>query len=288
MRSLEDIFIKEFKDEIRGSSHNKDIYSLPLPIECNDWYVSETDLYKVADIDVQYFDALNGAYVSGLKKGVKPVRRVIDRATRDYAVDKNGNIKTEDVVIPAKSIVILSDVKIKLPYEIYIKPTKEYAGYLYIDFITGSDGNVYYMYAIPAEKLHKVNQTALAISMKNMKSYDGMKYLTWERGTVFVCVIPYKPGKEYVATKILVTRVGLDYSNELNILLNFWQRTGVIPDLLLTETEYGDNLAKAGIYISYDSYDELSENAVYEDDVDVYTDAKSEEFFKGGSIDDFF
>ena len=67
-------------------------------------------------------------------------------------------------------------------------------------------------------------------------------------------MIPYNPRSKYVGSKILATKCGLDYKYEVRQILNFWQRTKVIPDLRLTVLGDGGNLALKRTAVGYTEY----------------------------------
>jgi hypothetical protein len=250
MKTLEDVFIKEFKDEVSNIGY-KDIYKMPLPPECSNWEVSGTDLFAVKGIEKEYFNLLDKTIVRRPPSGFVVKRRVIDKVTRSYKKGEDGSFVYEDYTVPNKSMVVISDKKIDLPYKDYKYPSKD--GYGYIDFIQKGD-KVEYLYVLPKTVLYKINQTALALSVKNMKDYWGRGIVTWAMGTVFLHIIPYKPNSQYIGTKILKTGYTLDYSKDLNTLLRFWQITGVIPNLALTVLSDGSNIALKDTVVGYESY----------------------------------
>ena len=270
MRTVEDVFIKEFKQAVSNVGY-KDIFKVPLPESTKNWYVSGTELYVVRDVEAQYYDKLNKTVVKRLPKGMVAKRRVVDKTTRGYKVDEQGKFVYEDYSVPNGSIVVLSPVQLGIPYKGYKTADKE--GYGYIDFV--QQGNtVEYMYVIPNTKLYKINQLALALSVTNMKNYGGCGYVTWNMGTIFLHVIPYRPASKYVGSRILVTKYSMDFKAEIAELLQYWQMKGVIPNLQLSALSDGSNLALKPTMIGYESYLPVESTAI--GDRDVYGDTTEE------------
>ena len=251
MKSLEDVFKSEFRNEIANIGY-KDIYKIPLPEVCKSWDVSGTELYAVKGITTPYYENLNKKIVKRLPKSAVAKRRVIDKATRSFLKDDDGNFVYEDYTVPTGSIVIVSEVKIELPFKFYKRPSKE--GYGYIDFIQKKEGTTEYMYVLPESVLYKVNQTALALSVKNMKNFSGSGYMTWSSGMIFLHIIPYKPNSKYDGTRILKTGYSLDYCGEVRSIVNYWQANRVIPNIALCTLNDGTNLAMKGTVVGYESY----------------------------------
>jgi len=251
--SLEEIFVREFKSAVNVSTI-KDIYNLPLPPIVNSWEVSGTDVLAVKGISGP-FSALNKTLVKKLPNDIAAKKRVIDKVTRTFKKNSEGKYIYEDYKKPANSLVVTSNMDINLPYEYYVKPPE---GYGYIDF-KGSKDNPTYLYALPKEVLYKVNQTALALSVKPMSSYNGYGYTTWNMGKVFLCVIPYKPGAKYVETKILKTGYTLNYSKEIKAISDYWESIGLIPNISLCALQTGENLCLTRVNVGYNDYSPVAQ-----------------------------
>lgn len=253
MSTLEDVFVQEFRQAV-SSVGFKDIYKIPLPDCCKTWDVSGTELFLVKDIPESetYFSSLNSTIVKKLPTNFVAKRRVVDKTTRGYKVDKEGKFIYEDYTVPQGSIVVLSPVRIGLRYKGYTSATK--SGFGYIDFIEKGNNNIEYMYVIPNTCLYQINQLALAMSVTNMKNYFGRGYVTWRSGTIFLHIIPYKPNTKYVGSRILATKYSLDFKQEIQTLLTFWQEVGVIPNLQLCTLFDGTNLALKSTNTGYDGY----------------------------------
>lgn len=269
MATLESVFIKEFKRNTRASQITKNIFDVPLPPESKNWNVSNAELCAVKGISENIYKGLNGALVKKLPKGVVASKRKTDLVTKDFVRDSNNRFVYEDVKVPAGSIVVLSKKNLNLPYNY-----KADDGFGYIDYV--SDGvSKEYMYIIPKIYLYQVHQTALALSVKNMKNFAGMGYVSWKYGTIFLHIIPYKPRQSYVGSKILKTSVSLNYNSEVKSIVDYWIANNVIPNIALCETEIEGNLVVKETMTGYDDYQFLEELSL--GDKEIYGESLNEE-----------
>lgn len=241
--------MREFRNSVREVGY-KDIFKVPLPEQVSSWNVSGTELYGVRGIDIQFYSELNESIVRRLPKDMVAKRRVIDKATRDFKRDENGSYVYEDYKVPTGSLVVLSNRKINLPYQNYVKPDN---GYGYIDFAVSSVG-IEYMYVLPKNVLYKVNQTALVVSVKDMKGFSGMGYVTWTMGKIFLHIIPYNPRSQYTGSKVLKTGYTLDYGKEIKSIVDYWQQVRFIPNIALSKLQDDTNLVLKPTVIGYDEY----------------------------------
>lgn len=255
MATLESVFVKEFKRNIHATQISKNIYEVPLPPETKQWGVSGTILYAVKGITDELYSGLNRTLVKKIPSDMKVAKRKVSIVTRDFVRDDKGNYIYEDVKIPTGSMAIVSEKNLNLPYK--YKATE---GFGYIDYVI-KGGKKEYIYYIPKVYLYQTHQTALAISVKSMKNYIGMGYVSWKFGTIFLHIIPYKPNSNYVGSKILKTSVGLNYNREVKSIVDFWILNKVIPDIHLCDTDEHGNLAiKETVtgYIDYAPMEEIS------------------------------
>lgn len=256
MPTLEDIFIKEFKKSTSNSYVTKDIYKVPLPEQCKDWEVSGCDLFFVNGINEDksgLFYGLNGELVKKLPKNTSAARRKIDLVSRDFVRDSNNRFIYEDVKIPSDSTVVVSSKNLNLPYG-YTSIDK---GFGYIDFVTSGKFREY-IYYVPKTYIYKTSQTALALSVKDMKNFAGMGYVSWKFGLIYLHIVPYKPNMQYVGTKILKTSLSTDYNDDIRSLVDYWIRVGVIPNIGLCKVADG-NLALKPTIRGYDYYEPIDE-----------------------------
>jgi len=266
-KTLESVFASEFRREVSNIGY-KDIYKIPLPDECSNWYVSGTELYAVKGINQAYYSLLNNSILRKVPRAFDIKRRVIDKVSRGYAKNPDGSYLYEDFSIPSGSIAVLSEKVINLPYSEYKKKVDK-EGYGYVDLISFS-GKTEYIYVLPKSVLYKVNQTALALSVTNMKNYAGSGYMTWNNGTIFLHIIPYNPNSKYSGSRILKTGYSLNYRNEINVLLNYWQDingVNLIPNISLCALSDGSNLVLKGTTVGYDSYSPVESLALSDKEI---------------------
>lgn len=256
MASLENVFIQEFKRKVRSGTIKKSIFDMSLPESSKNWQVSGTELYVVRGIPSveKYYSQLNGKVVKKLYKNFVAKRRKIDLVSRSFVIDNEGKFVYEDVKVPSGSIVIISEANLSLPFK-YKSPE---SGFGYIDFVQTS-GVREFIYYVPKKYLYPTNQTALVLSVKNMKDYAGKGYLTWNYGTVFLHVIPYRPNANYIGTKILKTGLTLNYSSEIQEIVDNWQNKGIIPCIELCNTDLEGNLVLKDTIRGYDDYQPIEE-----------------------------
>ena len=262
MRTLEELFVREFKDSIHLLG-NKDIYSVKLPPVCNSWEVSGSDEYKVMGINLPNYDKLNGKIVRRVPSGYKVQRRVIDKARRSYKRNEDGSFVYQDYKAPSGTIMVYSPVDIELPYKRYIK-NDESCGY--VDFMS-KNGKTYFIYALPREVLYKINQTALVISVKNMNNYQGMGYNILNNGVIYIHIIPYSPTSKYTGSRVLKTGRSTDYSAEIHLISDYWESIGLIPNIALSSLQSGENLCLKPTIVGYETYNPIEPNPISEKEI---------------------
>lgn len=272
MRTLEECFIKEFKAAyFTGSCTN--IYNVPVP-DLSDGktieLISGSELYAVKGIEKEHYKELNQTIVKKLPSGFVAKRRKIDKVTRGFLRDNDGNPVYEKFPTPKNTQVVLSKNPINLPYQDYKFQSKD--GYNYIDFVDGSFGREY-MYTLPTSVLFKVHQTALVLSVKNMKNYWGSGFRLFRYGLVYLHVVPYKPNAEYVGSRVLCTKYGLSYKEEINKIFQHWRNLGIVVPLEYAQLQDGTNLAVTKTQVGYTDYTPVDTLAL--SDTQVYGESES-------------
>lgn len=265
MASLEQVFIKEFKKTLRGRVSSGNIYNMPLPNDCKNWEVSNCEIYGVSGITQDaggLFFKLNKTLVKRLPKSHVAKRKKVDLVNKCYVKDNNGNLVYEDVDVPSGSIVIVSKENLRLPYG--YKTNED--GFGYIDVVL-NNGVKEFLYYIPKKYLYLTNQTALALSVKNMKNFSGMGYVTWNFGVVYLHVIPYNVNRKYVGTKILKTSHGLNYAREVKNIVDFWQKNNIVPNIALCDTCEEGNLVLRQTTRGYSDYNYIEELSLGEKEI---------------------
>lgn len=211
-------------------------------------------MYKVKDISDSAFEGLEGELVKKLPSGTVAKQRVINPVNRLFQKNEDGTYVYKDYPVSTGSIVVRSDKDLSIPFE-YWKNPKE--GYGYVDFVISREYGMEFMYMLPRNCLYKVNQTALVLSVKDMKNYMGMGYTTWNTGKIFLHVVPYNPNSSYVGSKVLKTGNSLDYKKEITAIVNFWQENNVVPEIRLCALEDGSNLCLKPTTVGYEEYDPI-------------------------------
>lgn len=247
---MEELFIKEFKTNIRVIG-NKNIADIPLPLDCKEWLKTVgKEEYAVKGIRREGYSKLNKTLVKKLPKGFEAKRRVIDKVTRSFKKNEEGKFVYEDYKVPSGSMVVLSEVNLGLSYKDYLKSEE---GYGYIDFVKSKTGKITYMYVLPKEVLYKVNQTALVLSLKSsMNCYNGYGYNTWNKGAVYLYVIPYSPTRRYEASIVLKTGHSINFEKEIKKISDYWQTVNFIPDIGLSSLTTGENLCLRNVIVNSD------------------------------------
>lgn len=243
----------------------KDIFKIPLPEECNKWYVSGSELYRVKDVDNEDFMGLNDAVVKKLPKFFVAKQRVINKVTKQFKKNEDGTYEYVDYPVPMGSIVVVSNKNLNIPLKYWNKPVD---GYGYIDFVQTKEDGTVYMYVLPKSILYRLHQTALVLSVKDMKNYAGMGYRTWKDGKIFLHVVPYNPNSKYIASKILKTACTLNFNKEIRLLVDYWEKVGLIPKINLCNLEDGSNLVLKPTTVGYNEYEvmdmlTLSDKEIY-------------------------
>lgn len=257
---LESLFVREFKSAIRVIGY-KDIYKMPLPKDSKNWQVSGCHLYGIKGIKDEYFGKLNGTVTKSTYTSKVVPKRRIEKATRGFEKGEDGTFVYEDISIPSGCVAVKSDVMIGLPFKYSLKEPLEY-----VDFEETPEGKLY-TYFIPKKYLYRVNQTALVVSVKNMKNFSGSGYTTWENGVVYIHVIPYNPKAQYVGSRVLKTGITLDYSREIQNILACWMMEGIVPDLRLTQLSTGENLAVKQTSVGYAEYIPIEQMSIVDKEV---------------------
>lgn len=279
--SLEENFKREFKENVKKVG-DKNIYRVPLPKSVDTWNVSKAEMYAIKGIELGHkYSGLNQTIVKGLPRGSEAKRRIIDKVHHSFKKDLNGDYLYEDYPVPSGSIVLRSTTDLNLKFSDYIAPSAD--GFGYIDFVN-LNGIKEYLYVVPKQYVYKVDQTALALSVRSMNSYNGSGYLTWGHGTIFLYVIPYKPNRSYDATRILKTKYNTDYSREINEIEVYWQNNGVLPNIELSTLYDGTVLCKKPVNIIENFYEPVEELPLNEKE--IYNEVAEEHWEGGSSITD--
>ena len=86
-----------------------------------------------------------------------------------------------------------------------------------------------FVYAVPRELLFEVSQCALAVSSSRLDCFEGYRFNSFDDGTLFLSVVPFKKSSSFVNTRILAVKSSTDFKDEISSIVNFWVKKKVIP-----------------------------------------------------------
>ena len=258
LSSYDRIFKQEFAQMVKDRIHLNpwcndsrfDILNLPVPNG-----ISNTELSEGA-----YIRGIQEPYFSSLNKTVVRIEKRQAWTKKEY--DQHGNILTDakgkpvlkEITIPRDSVVVSSKKNIKLPNvkvvgvsKVKYVPTE---GYKYIDFEKRKDGTIIFYYAVPKDSVYKLNLCALVIS-KNSRGrqshYKGYRIVMQNGKYVYIYVIPYRSNK---ACRVLSIKASPNFDNEIEYLINYWERSGIVFNRQLCEI--GENTRLGYSYVDGD------------------------------------
>lgn len=220
MSELDKIFYSEFMATMRERSAR---YTISLEhIPCKG--LSPEDSIKakrvlVRGIRCEYFKGLNGQKCLLLSRP-KLKRRLFD-SNGKFLRKKDSSFLTEDVTVPKECVAILSRKRIKVP----LKFNAEH-GCSYVDY-TKIAGKVWYIYIVPKSVCYVLNEVALIMSLKPVRSlYDGISVYLQNGNKVFLSIVPYT---DRVSThyKVLARKTSLDFKREIDELFKMWEARGI-------------------------------------------------------------
>lgn len=266
MATAEENFAREF---------NKTIAKLPKQPSILDMYnpLKEVEMplgksYIIDGIEDEVFSKLNGAQVQDLGK-IVPELSVFD-ARGKRKTDVNGNVVKNKAKLPKGSLFIRADRKVDIPF----KYADQETDYGYADAWVEAPDGLKYVYAVPKSTLFRVNMTALVVSSKHVKAYNGYTLKTWHYGQITIAVIPYNVSAKYTNTNILVIGTGIDYDSLIKEYISRLEKKGIVPKIEYFGIDSGlNNLVFGTIAPSYSEYSVRSELALSEEKAISYDQA---------------
>lgn len=229
MSSLDELFYKEFTQTMRARASFKplDITKVPIPSFKAD--LVKADKVIVRGIKDEYYSKLNGKECI-LWSRPKLRRRRFD-STGNFLKNANGEQLYTEVPVPRSCIAILSEERLGVPLKHKPKEVLDY-----VDFIVNNNTKtVYYIYIVPRVNCFMLNQTALVMSVRPLRSfYDGLSLYLTNGHTVYIYVVPYKPKGAVKPYKVLATKSTLNYKEEIGVLMQSFESLGVIFPRSLT------------------------------------------------------
>lgn len=256
MATLDEIFCREFfqmMQILKGYHRGYNLTDIPLPPEAKDrFFVESHQKVILRGITEEYYNKLNDT--DALLWGTDSLYRREFDYKGEFIKNKDGSYKLKEVTCPADCVAVVSPISIGVPNNF-----KSKEGFAYVDMIT--KGNQHrFVYLVPKKYCYKAQQTALVLSWsKTRRLYSGV-LLSMQNGCyLYVSIIPYKPSKRNVAYRVLHTKTDTDYTEELNLLRQYWVNNNIIfnPDhCALSEYIRGrDNMACLSLDATEDMYD---------------------------------
>lgn len=221
MQTADEYFYKEFISVMRNraSVTQLDVYTLKLPRSfLEKATVSTSKIVRVQGIEDEYFRRLNDTDAILWSKPTLKKRRYLHDGT--FLRDKEGNfVFFKEKPLPQHCVAVISEKAIGVP-------TKHKSDCEYIDYIEKEGKGKRFIYVIPRKYCHLVNQTALVISPRPLRSYYwGMSVYLKTGHLVYLYVIPLKTFNKDVVKpyRVIKSGTGLDYNKEISEILNSWK-----------------------------------------------------------------
>lgn len=245
MAVYENIFSREFSNMMNDrKSHNSSfsIVNIPIPnlnLITNNDFVEGGKLAFVKGILEPYFSELSGTEVEVVKgrKFEKRLSLYNEEGKVVFRKDSDGKYITQEIIVEPNFVGVYSSKNIHLPNRIEKNGVKrEYKptiGYRYIDYVDTPKGRKY-LYLIPMECVYPMELCALVISLnKHRAYYKGCKVALTNGHYVHIYSIPYKY-RENPGYKLIGAKTNPNFDVEMQKLLNYWMKAGILFDLNLT------------------------------------------------------
>lgn len=221
MQTADEYFYKEFLSVMRNraSVTQLNIYSLKLPKSfLEKAHISKSKLVNIQGIEDDYFRRLNETNAILWSKPTLKKRRFLHDGT--FLRDKEGNfVFFKEKPLPQHCVAVISEKAIGVP-------TKHKSDCEYIDYIDQEDKGRRFIYVLPRKYCHLVNQTALVIAPRPLRSYYwGMSVYFKTGHLVYLYVIPLRSFNKDVEKpyRVIKTGTSIDYNEEISEILNAWK-----------------------------------------------------------------
>lgn len=216
-------FAKEFKSlmsEFRAET-SLNIRDLPIP------FGKPTLVEKlfVKGIEDEKYKILNNKYV--IKRKSNTIKRNIYR--------NNGEVKgVTNYSAKEGNVLVVTQENLRLPFR-YVPSDSNLE---YVDYRV-KNGVRSFIYSVPRKYLYRTQQTALIMCQYPKRSHYGGVQLTLTNGYfIYLYIISLRSIRESAGNIPLVSKTGIDYSNELQLLQDYWLKQGIIFKKELLELEY--------------------------------------------------
>jgi len=164
-----------------------------------------------------------------------------------YRSKIDGKLKYDIIKLKPGFVGIKSPVNIELKPEIEImgklRPYTPSSGFHFINYEkVGNEKR--YIYIVPRENLHKMNYCALVLSFTKINRYYGYKLAFTNGYYIYLLVVPLRNAKRNSNAHIIGIKPDVDFTNEINTLLEFWVANGYTFHPYLTDLGYDTDKQK--------------------------------------------
>ncbi len=242
MRTVDECFARDFKLMMayaRSKSNGLNLSSIPVPeFEGVSKGELKGHMFLVKGVQETYFEKLNGEEVQLIPK--TNLKKRIAGSNGAFLVDKKGNEQTEDVTVPAGSVVILSSRSIKLKNWVLDgevkKKHKPTEGFKYVDYVETREGKKY-LYVIPKSFVYRLNMCALVLAPNTRRVYYKGSRLALTNGSfVNLYVVPYTY-RNSQDSRVIGVKSSVTFDTEVQTLLKGWVTRGILFNPTLTQLE---------------------------------------------------
>lgn len=248
MANSENIFVREFNtmmNQRRSQNSGFSITDIPYPdlhLITKDDFVKGGKWGFVKNISEPYFNDLNKSEVEIVKgRSFEKKLAYFDSTGKvQYKTDKNGDYITNTITVEKGFVAIYSSVNIHLPNKIerngIKKDYKPTFGYNFIEYVDSPKGRKY-LYTVPMQYVYPVELCGLVIALnKHRAYYKGCKVALTNGYHVYIYSIPYKY-RENQGYVLIGAKSSPNFDEEMNKLLDYWMREGILFDLDMTALE---------------------------------------------------
>lgn len=242
MQSNDELFVREFKQMLNDRRATNFVYGLnevpTVPFARGFIKEIEKTVVYLKDIEEKFFKELNKTQAYLVGKATLFKRKPLPSG--GFVTKRDGSFDTFQVHVPQDCVAIYTSLNIKLLYEEKVDgKLVKYAipkGFDYVDFEM-VDGKKVFIYIIPKRNVYKVNMTSLIITNnKHRIYYKGFRFQQQDGKLLYLYVTPYKYSQR-ADSRALCIRPGINYEEEIKMLVNQWVQCGLIFNPQLTQLD---------------------------------------------------
>lgn len=255
MKDINKIFEKDFKNMMgmkqymtlngrRGHPFN--LQEVPIPIKVGKSEEEVENEVYITGLTEPFFDKLNDTEAK-IVEGSDFKKPFYNADGTLYRSKINGEVKYDEIKVKPGFVAIKSPVNIDLKSEIEVRgklrPHNPSSGFYFVN--SEKEGNEkWYIYIIPRENLHKMNYSALVLSYTKINRYYGYKLAFTNGYFVYLFVVPFSNAKRNDNIHVIGVKSDVDFTKELNYLLEYWVANGNTFHPYLTDMGYDTNKQK--------------------------------------------